>query len=110
MAALRGANLALRFLLELCLLAALGSWGARVGPGVFGKVALGSGAPLLLAIVWGTFMSPKARVRLHPGVHLAVEAVLFGLGVAALYATDRPRLALALALAWALHRLVMWRL
>lgn len=108
MAAIKGANLGLRFLLELCLLGALGYWGAQIGPGPLGKVALGLGAPLLLAVVWGTFMSPKARVPLPTTAHLLAESALFGLGVAAL-AAGQSRLALALALTWGLSRYILHR-
>src|SRR5215211_3227281 len=42
-------NLALRFLLELCALVALGYWSFKGGGGPIMKLALGIGAPLLAA-------------------------------------------------------------
>ena len=43
---MRGANLALRFLLELAMLAALATWGFTVGNGWPLKLLLGLGAPV----------------------------------------------------------------
>ena len=67
-------SLALRFLLELALLVALGVWGFTVGGGTITKVVLGIGAPLASAIAWGLFVAPKAPRRLddpaRPGVAL----------------------------------------
>jgi hypothetical protein len=42
---MQSANLAVRFLLELGALAALGFWGIRTGPGLIGKIGLGKGRP-----------------------------------------------------------------
>ena len=101
----------MRFLLELCLLAALGYWGFHAGSGAVMKVVLGIGAPVLMAVVWGTFMSPKAKVRLSRPLHLGMEAILFGLGSVALIAAGRPVLALALATVAVLNRVLIavWR-
>jgi hypothetical protein len=44
-------NLALRFLLELCALVALGYWGFRTGSGLFAKIGLGIGVPLLTIMI-----------------------------------------------------------
>ncbi len=44
---IKGANLALRFLLELCALGALGYWGFKTGNTTIAKIALGVGAPLV---------------------------------------------------------------
>ena len=57
------ANLALRFALELAALARWVSWGWE--PRLDGRVsfALAIVFPLLVAAVWGTFIAPKARVK-----------------------------------------------
>ena len=107
MGLLKGANLALRFVLELCLLGALCYWGFHVGNGTIAKVVLGIGAPVLIAVVWGTFMSPQARVRLSRPLHLAMEVVLFGLGTAALLVTGHPWLALIFAVAAVVNRVLI---
>ncbi|MFN8515540.1 MAG: YrdB family protein [Chloroflexia bacterium] len=107
MAVLKGANLALRFLLELCLLAAVGYWGFHVGGGTLVKVVLGISAPVLVAVVWGTFMAPKARVRLPRSAALGAEIAIFGLGVLALVAAGQPSLAWMFAAVAALSRLLI---
>jgi Protein of unknown function (DUF2568) len=63
---IKDANLALRFLLGLCALVALGYWGIKTGSGAIAEVALGIGAPLVAAVVWGVFVAPRAPVAL-PG-------------------------------------------
>ena len=59
---IKGANLASRFLLELCALAALGYWGLETGRGPIAKVGLGIGTPLAAAAIWATPMAPGAVV------------------------------------------------
>jgi len=44
---IKSANLALRFLLELCALVALAYWGFQTGRGLIVKIGLGMGAPLI---------------------------------------------------------------
>ena len=69
MDALKSINLAVRFLLELCVLAAVGYWGFKTSSGWFLKILLGIGAPLLIAVIWGMFGAPKANLQLH-GFHV----------------------------------------
>lgn len=104
---LQGTNLALRFLLELCVLVALGYWGGQVGNGLLMKIGLGVGAPLFAAVVWARFGAPGAT-HAFPGVlHLLLEISVFGLAVVALTAVGRPTLAWALALALVSNRLLL---
>jgi hypothetical protein len=71
----KAANLGLRFLLELCLLAALAYVGLQV------NVVLALVLPVAAAVVWGLFVSPKARYPLPLPAWIAVQAVLFGIAV-----------------------------
>jgi hypothetical protein len=87
------ANLGLRFLLELCLLAALAYAGLQV------SVLLCVVAPLLAAVVWGLFVSPRARFPLRPAAWLAVQVVLFGIAIAGLIAAGSVVLGIAFAVA-----------
>jgi hypothetical protein len=93
MTAIKTANLALRFVLELCALAGLGVWGFWAGNGMLAKLALGLGAPLLAAVVWGLFVAPKATVPVPVPVHLLLQVVIFGLAAAGLGAAGHPQLA-----------------
>ena len=90
------ANLTLAFLLELCALAALGYWGVSVGGGLVTKTALGLGAPLFAAVLWGLFAAPRAPVSV-PLVGLGVKFIVFGSAVVALYATGHRTLAIVFA-------------
>lgn len=101
------ANLALRFLLELSALAALGYWGAHTGANLAMRIGLAVAAPLVAAVAWGVVVSPKPRLRVTAPVRLAVELAVFGAGVWALLATGRPRWATLFGAAVALHEL--WR-
>ncbi len=64
---IKGANLALRFLLELCALGLLSYWGFKTGGGLIAKILLGICAPLMAAVVWGVFVSPQAPSCSYPG-------------------------------------------
>jgi Protein of unknown function (DUF2568) len=95
--ALRGANLALRFLLELCALAALGYWGWTTGSGVT-RWLLAAAAVGAMAVVWGLFLAPKRRIDLAKPLRLAIEFVVFGAASAGLAATGQTALAIAFAI------------
>ena len=90
LAKIKYGNLALAFVLELCMLAAFAYWGVRVGEGTLAKVALGVGAPLLVAVAWWLFIAPRAVVTLPAPVNLALRILVFGLAVAGLAAAGRP--------------------
>lgn len=107
MALLKSANLALRFFLELGALGALGYWGFRIDRGLILRVTLGLVAPLPAALIWGTFVAPRAPVQVSGLVHLALEFAVLGLAAAALYAAGRPALAMYFGLAVVINRILM---
>lgn len=86
-------NLVLRFLLEICVLMALGYWGIQTGKGMFFKLLLGVGAPALFVVLWSMFGSPKATFTLGGISYFMFEFVIFSLAVIALYATGQTKLA-----------------
>jgi hypothetical protein len=98
------ANLALRFILELCALAGLGYWGFQTGRVLIAKIGLGIGAPLLVALIWGTFVAPNASVTVPGLFRLVLELVIFGLAIAALH----PILALVFGLFVVINRILMY--
>jgi len=100
-------NLALRFLLELCVLAALGYWGFQTAEGLLAKLGVGIGAPLAAALVWATFGAPKATHAVTGLPHLLLEVGVFGMAVIALLFVGRPTLAWGLALALISNGLLM---
>jgi Protein of unknown function (DUF2568) len=95
--ALRSVNLAVRLLCELGLLVALAVWGFRTGAGAATKVALGLGAPLAAAVIWGLWVAPASQRRLADPARLVVEVVLFAAGVAALAAAGYVLVAVVFA-------------
>jgi hypothetical protein len=99
-------NLAVRFLLELAALGALGYWGWTQHTGV-ARWLLTVGAPLLAAAAWGSFRVPgdggPPLVAVPGAARVALEAVVFGGATASLALAGRPRLALTFGLVVAAH-------
>ena len=96
MEGIKGLLLAVRFGLELAALAALGYWGFETGDGTVTKVVLGLGAPILAAVLWGLFVSPKARFQ-SPVLKAVFEFAVFVAAVLALLGAGQPGLAIAFA-------------
>jgi uncharacterized protein (DUF983 family) len=107
MAALKSLNLAVRFLLELCALAGLGYWGYHQGDGVFVKIILGIGAPLLAAVIWGAFVAPKAAVHVPGWLHFLLELIVIGTAAFALYLSKQPKLAAIYAGVYVVNRILL---
>lgn len=105
---LQNFNLALRFFLELCALGALGYWGFHTGKGTITKIALGIGAPFVIAVIWGIFGSPNASVKLSALLHLFLELIVFGLPIVALFAAGKPHLAWIYGAAVIINRFLMF--
>lgn len=85
-------NLALRFLLEMAALLALGRWGWMQSDGMM-RFVPALGIPLLAAILWGTFAVPddpsrsgKAPVPVPGAVRLMLEMAFFAAATGALFA------------------------
>ena len=93
MIVIESVNLLVRFLLELCMLGAVAYWGFATGGSAATQGLLGVGAPLLMAVVWGVFISPKATVEVPPVAWIALQAVLFGAAAVALAHLGSPALA-----------------
>lgn len=107
MTALKLANLALRFLLEVGALGALVYLCSRTGGSVAVNVALAVVAPLLAAGLWAVFAAPKAPRRLSGPPLLGFELAYFGLAAIALAVAGAPVLAGIFAVAVALNQVLM---
>jgi hypothetical protein len=101
---IQSANLAVRFLLEIGALIALGYWGFQTGQGLIVKIVLGLGAPLLIGLVWSRFGSAGASMPLSGLPRLILETVIFGLAALGLATADQRSLALAFAVIFAVNR------
>src|SRR3954449_11603260 len=108
MSAIKMANITLAFLLELCILGALGYWGFTAGSNTFTKIALGIGAPLLAAVFWGLFLAPKSVVRVGEPWHLLLKIAVFGAAVVALFAAGQPGLGWALAIVFVTNTVLIY--
>ncbi|MBK7916582.1 MAG: YrdB family protein [Chloroflexi bacterium] len=104
-------NLAIRFLLELCILVIFGYWGFKTGQtGLNKKCCWVIGSPILFAIVW-VLLAPKSAMRLHGPWLFLLEIAVFGLAVWALARTGRVNLAVAFGVIYLLNKILMliWR-
>ena len=108
---IKSANVGLRFVLELCALAALSYWGFRTGDQLLLKIVLGLGAPLIAAVLWATLGAPAAQAKLSGVLHLALEVVIFGAATMALAKADQLDLAGVFAVIFIINRVLMaiWR-
>ena len=69
----------------------------------------GLGAPLLIAVVWGAFCSPKAAVALPAPAKLSVQAACFVTGGLLLALAGRPVPGALLVALWALDKALLLR-
>jgi hypothetical protein len=90
---IKAANSLIRFLLELCALAALCWWGYQVGGFLLALVF-----PVAAAALWWLFVAPRATWFLPLPGRLLVEAVVFGGAAIGLFATGHPILGAVLAI------------
>lgn len=97
-------NLALRFILEVATLIAVGNWGWKQSDS-WTKFLLAFGLPILSMAIWGLFAVPNDPSRsgsapiITPGlIRLAIELVFFALGIATLISQQSNKLALIMAI------------
>jgi hypothetical protein len=107
---LQYANLAFSFILELVLLAAFAFAGYVLGDGVM-RYILALGVPVIVIVIWGAFLAPRAARPAPPPVKLALKIALFGLAALGLVQTGNLTLAVFFAVAVALNLLLayVWR-
>ena len=107
---IKNANLALSFLLELCVLVALGYWGFQTGQGTIAKIGLGIGAPMVAMVVWALFGAPKSAWRLQGPWFLILRVVFFGSAAVALFTAGQRVLGMAFALVFVLNCTLIYAL
>lgn len=86
------ANLLLSFLLELVLLWAVGFWGFETNQNRGFRWVLALGLPVLLAVFWGVFLSPRSDIHLSETLKSMLKILVFAAGVLALIVAGRPQL------------------
>ena len=111
MAILKTINLVLSFLLEIAMLAAFGYWGFHTGESLWLKLALGIGVPLVVFILWGLFLAPRAGYRADSTLGVIMSLGLFYLAALALYQSNQPVLGTAMIVLALINRtlVVIWK-
>ena len=104
--AVRTANLALKFLLELAAFAGFAYWGWQVGSGVV-AVLLTVAAPAVMIVVWGLFAAPRSKRRLRAAARIPLELAVFTLAALALAGAGQPVLALVFGVLVAVNALLL---
>lgn len=99
MVVLEGIILAVRFVVELFALFALGWWGLHRGGTQLQKYALAAIAPLTGAGLWGMFVAPNAEFEVGTALRLVLEILIFGAAVLSLLAIGRRQIAIAFGVA-----------
>jgi hypothetical protein len=72
------------------------------------RIVLGVGAPLVAAVVWGAFVSPKAPVQLPGFLVLGLQVLVFGSAAAGLVATGHRTLALVFGVIVVINAMLMY--
>jgi hypothetical protein len=75
------------------------------------KVLFGIGLPILVAVLWGSFIAPKAIYPLSGASYLTLELFLLASGAIALFASGRPTLGWAYTSVLLVNKILMvvWR-
>lgn len=100
---LKNGNLALAFLLELAMLAALCYAGFVIGPDPFARTALGIGLPVVAILIWTLVGAPRSKWRWRGSGYLLLRVVLFGASAVLLFIAGQHILAIIFALLWVLN-------
>ncbi len=103
MTAIKYANMALSFLLELAMLAAFGYWGLHTGATFITQIGLGIGVPILVAIIWGIWLAPASPRRVQEPLYLVLTLIIFGLAIIALGSAGQPTLAWIFGIVYAIN-------
>jgi Protein of unknown function (DUF2568) len=109
--ALKGANLAVAFLLEVVALIAFAFGGWTVGTNNAMRLLLVIALPVIAALLWGAFLSPKPEFQLPDAVAAFAQLAFFALAVFALWASGHPLAAVVAATVLVVNRalLAAWR-
>lgn len=107
-------NLAIRFLLELTALIAIGSWGWKQSD-TWIRFVLAIGIPIIVAAIWGTFAVPNDPSRsgtapiVVPGIiRLAIELAIFALATWTLHDVGYTRLSWIFGVIVAIHYIISY--
>lgn len=100
-------NLGLRLVLELC---ALGAWaygGIHLAKGYVGRILLGIGFPIVIAVIWGAFGSPQAPYPAAGAYRILLELGVFVIPAYLLYRSGKPSWAILYFTVYAVNSILM---
>jgi hypothetical protein len=86
-------NMVITFLLELAMLAAYGVGGYELTTNTVARWLLAIAFPVIVGVLWGIFLSPRARVTLPYAVKLAGRFLLMAGGALILFSAHLTVLA-----------------
>ena len=100
-------NMALRLVLELAALLAVGWWGFTTTSNWLLRIALGLLLPVAMAAAWGVFRMANDGgapvVEIGGQLRLLLEAIYFAIAIAALFGLGRQDLAVGFILVLLVH-------
>lgn len=96
------------FLLELAMLAAFIYWGFHIDKSMLIKIVLGLGTPVIVAIIWGTFIAPKASMPVSIPLRIFLQIILFGSAAVALYFSEKRMLATIFGIVVMIEMILMY--
>ena len=82
------------FLLEMVMLVSFMYWGFHLDTSLLVKILFGIGTPILVAIIWGTFIAPKASIPVSVPIRILLQIILFSSAAVALYFSEKGTLAI----------------
>jgi len=94
---LRWIALGIRFLLELVTLVAFSHWGMTREAPAGARLALAVAAPLVVVLIWGALIAPKASVPWSQQVRNALGLLVFLGAAATLFLTGRATMGWVMA-------------
>lgn len=80
----------------------------RIGKILAIKITLAIILPISVAVIWALFGAPHAEWEVQGMLHVLLEIIVFGIGVAALYHLKHPILASGLAIIIVVNRMLMF--
>jgi hypothetical protein len=104
---LAGANLALRFLLELAGIGAAAWWGFHAVSGTALRIGLAVVAVVVLVAFWALVVAPGATNPIPPTTRMLIGSVVLLLAAAGLWATGQQAIAAVLGALIVLNTILM---
>lgn len=110
MGVLRAVNLTIRFALELVALGAFGYWGWTLDAPTAMRVVAAVSLPVLVAVLWGLFIAPRARFPTGRVGQSGLGLVVFLAAASALYQRGKASEAIVFGLVATASSLLLFML